>query len=88
MPTPNPICTVGGMLLGVVGCIASVAAAFVVEGKDPWSATDCVVGWTKTVVKTVTVDTAVVESVVMPVLSEATLVDAEMEMVTLGIGDG
>jgi hypothetical protein len=76
------------MLFGAVGCIASVAATFVVEGKDPGSATDCVVGSTSTVVKTVSVDTAVVESVDMPVLSEATFVDAEMEMNTLGIGYG
>jgi hypothetical protein len=87
MPTPRPICTVGGILRGLVGCIASAAASLVVEGDDSWSATECVVGWTKTVANTVIVAVAVAECVGMPVLSEMSVVDAELAVITLGMGD-
>jgi hypothetical protein len=46
------------------------------------------VGWTKTVVNTVIVAVAVAECVGMPVLSEMSVVDGELAMIALGIGDG
>jgi hypothetical protein len=75
------------MLSGVVDCIASVAASFVVEGKGPWRTTDCGVGCTKIVVNTVIVDVAVAEIVGILVLSETIVVDAGLGMVALGLRD-
>jgi hypothetical protein len=45
------------------------------------------VGWTKTVANTVIVAVVVAECVGMPVLSEMSVVDAELAVIALGMGD-